>query len=279
MVRKLSNNYTNETKSQVKQADLVLLVCDFDGTLIPLPQTPDDVHMAETVHEHLLKLVSLPSVRLGVISARSPIDLKARLELPGCHYLCNHGLEISGPDLNYHNNLAEKLRDDIHRAAHTLRVQLRVEHALIEDRGLTAALNYRNVMESQVSSMLAKARNLLASAVRDRKIRLEQSRRKVEILPCLDWDRGKAVKMLHHTYRAENPGAHVLLLYVGDDQMDEPAFRYANQVGLSYRVTQTKITDARYYLKMQTEISRVLKIVRENAPDEVASAPKEAMVL
>ena len=61
--------------------------------------------------------------------------------------------------------------------------------------------------------------------------------------------------------------------------MDETAFKYVIQVGIPYRVTQTKTTSARYYLKMQTEISRVLKLVRENAPQEAPAKPKEKMVL
>ena len=37
MAPRLTNNYSNETKSQIKQADLVLFVCDFDGAIVPLP--------------------------------------------------------------------------------------------------------------------------------------------------------------------------------------------------------------------------------------------------
>ena len=279
MAPKLSNSYTNETKSRIRQSGLVLLICDFDGALVPLADSPDDVHMAETVHSYLEKIVQLPSLRLGVISGRSPLDLKAKIPLQNCHYLCNHGLEIVGPELNFHHTSAERLRSDIHEAANTLRIQLRVEHVIVEDRGLTAGLNYRNVMESQVSSLLAKARNLLASAVHQRKIRIEEGRRSLEILPGLDWDRGKAVQMLYQNFRAFYPGTEITLLYVGAESLDEPAFKFALQVGIPYRVTQTKETNARFYLKMQTEISRVLKLVIENAPKKVPERPVEKIVL
>lgn len=280
MPPKLSNNYTAETKALIKQADIVLLVCDYEGTLVPLALSDEEVRMAETVHEHLLSLCQIPSVGLAIISSSSLIDLRERISLSNCHYLCNHGLEISGPELNFRHSVAEKFRPSIHEAANTLKTQLRVERAFVEDRGLTAGLNYRSVMEDRVSSLLAKVRNILANSVRERKIRIEEARRTIEIFPAVDWDRGKAVKMLYQHYRAEYPGKNIVLLYVGDDAMDEPAFRFALTCGIAYRVTQTRVTDARFYLKMQTEISRVLKLVRENAPDTTpAQASREKVVL
>jgi trehalose-phosphatase len=279
MPPKLTNNYSSETKAQIKQADLVLLVCGYDGALVPHVQPNEVTHMAETVHEHLLKLSEIPSVRLAVMSGRSLLELRERLSIPDCHYLGNHGLEICGPEINFHHAVAEKFRPAIHDAANTLKIQLRVERVHVEDRGLTASLNYRGVMESQVSSLLPKARNLLASFVRDRKIRIEEGRRTLEILPAVDWDRGKAVKLLHQNYRALFPGKTITLIYVGDDALDEPAFKFALQTGIPYRVTQTRQTEARFYLKMQTEISRVLKLVRENAPQRAIEPAREKVLL
>ncbi|MCG3199981.1 MAG: trehalose-phosphatase [Candidatus Omnitrophica bacterium] len=279
MPPKLTNNYTSETRNQIKQADLVILICGYDGILVPHVQPGDEIHMAETVHEHLEKISQIPSVRLGVISGRSLLDMQTQLPMPGIHYFCNHGLEIQGPDLNFHHSGAEQLRPAVHEAANTLRIQLRVDRIVVEDRGLSAALNYRAVMENQISSLLPKARNLLASLVRERKIRIEEGRRTLEILPAIDWDRGKAVRMLHQTYRALYPDRKIVLLYVGDDAMDEPAFKFSLETGIPYRVTQTRQTDARYYLKMQTEISRVLKLVREHAPARELEPARERMVL
>ncbi|MCA9410717.1 MAG: trehalose-phosphatase [Candidatus Omnitrophica bacterium] len=279
MADKLSNNYVNETKSHLKRSNLVLLVCDYDGALLQPSPDGGEGHMAETVHDHLEKISAIDAVRLAIITGRSPLNMREQVQIPNCHYLCNHGLEISGPELNFRHSVAEKMREHVHEAANTLRVQLRIDRAVVEDRGLTAVLNYRNVMESHVSSLMAKTKNLLANAVRERKIRIEEGRRTLEIMPAVDWDRGKAVKMLHHTLRAEYPGSQVGLLYVGAGGMDETAFKYVIQVGIPYRVTQTKTTSARYYLKMQTEISRVLKLVRENAPQEAPAKPKEKMVL
>lgn len=279
MPPKLTNNYSSETKAQIKQADLVLLVCGYDGTLVPHVQPHEEAHMAETVHDHLAKIAEIPSVRLAVISGRSLLDLREHLKVDNCHYFCNHGFEISGPDLNFHHSVAEKCRPIIHEAANTLRIQLRAERAYVEDRGLTASLNYRAVLESQVSSLLPKARNLLASFVRERQIRIEEGRRTLEILPGVDWDRGKAVNMLYQSYRATFPDKKIALLYVGDDAMDEPAFKFALSTGIPYRVTQTRITEARFYLKMQTEISRILKLVRENAPRNALDQAREKVVL
>ncbi|MBW7940497.1 MAG: hypothetical protein H3C63_17315, partial [Candidatus Omnitrophica bacterium] len=66
MPPKLSNNYSAETKAQIKQADLVLLACDYEGTLVPMALSDEEVRMAETVHEHLISLSQIPSVPLAI---------------------------------------------------------------------------------------------------------------------------------------------------------------------------------------------------------------------
>jgi hypothetical protein len=57
--------------------------------------------------------------------------------LENCHYICNHGLEIVGPELNFHHSSAERLRGTSMRRPTPQDPVVR-RNVLVEDR-LTAA--------------------------------------------------------------------------------------------------------------------------------------------
>jgi trehalose-phosphatase len=79
-----------------------------------------------------------------------------------------------------------------------------------------------------------------------------------ELLPDIDWDKGKAVLWL-----LENLGldcANGRPIYVGDDRTDEDAFRALGQRGVGILVSeQPRPTAASYSLKDPAEVGRFLR--------------------
>jgi hypothetical protein len=59
-------------------------------------------------------------------------------------------------------------------------------------------------------------------------------------------------------------------LYVGDDANDETAFALRGNV-VAVRVGHSRVSEARYYLRAQTEIDELLRLLcalRRSGPDE-----------
>jgi alpha,alpha-trehalase len=79
-----------------------------------------------------------------------------------------------------------------------------------------------------------------------------------ELLPDIDWNKGKAVVWLLETLGLE-PG-NIRPIYIGDDRTDEDAFRVLKQRGIGILVSeQSQSTAARYSLRDPAEVERFLR--------------------
>ena len=71
-----------------------------------------------------------------------------------------------------------------------------------------------------------------------------------ELLPDIDWDKGKAVLWLLETLELER--GKVLPIYIGDDRTDEDAFSALENRGVGILVSeQPQVTAASYWLTIQ----------------------------
>jgi trehalose-phosphatase len=78
-----------------------------------------------------------------------------------------------------------------------------------------------------------------------------------ELLPDIDWNKGKAMLWLLETLGLE--GRNALPIYIGDDRTDEDAFRVLEQRGIGILVSeQSPPTAARYSLKNPAEVEEFL---------------------
>ncbi|HEY5992430.1 MAG TPA: trehalose-phosphatase, partial [Candidatus Udaeobacter sp.] len=81
-----------------------------------------------------------------------------------------------------------------------------------------------------------------------------------ELLPNIDWDKGKAVIWLLETLGLESPSGGIRPIYIGDDATDEDAFRALEQRGIGILVSdQSQPTAAHYSLYDPVEVERFLR--------------------
>jgi len=79
-----------------------------------------------------------------------------------------------------------------------------------------------------------------------------------ELLPDIDWNKGKAVLWLLETLGLE--GWNVLPIYIGDDRTDEDAFRALEKPGVGILVSdRAQETSANYTLRNPEEVERFLQ--------------------
>lgn len=84
---------------QLSRAGVLLVGCDFDGTLAPIVESADDARADPESLEALHRLVALPRTCAAIISGRSWRDLDARLPKRGGLILVgSHGSEFE-PDI------------------------------------------------------------------------------------------------------------------------------------------------------------------------------------
>ena len=127
--------------------------------------------------------------------------------------------------------------------------------ALIERKCFSIATHYRNVNETEVPRIEGAVSEIIE---RHRKLRSIDGKKVYELLPNIEWDKGKAVLWLLEKLNLQRPDA--LPIYIGDDRTDEDAFRALEQRGVGILVSEEpKPSAARYALKNPKEVERFLR--------------------
>src|SRR5882724_4179857 len=97
-----------------------------------------------------------------------------------------------------------------------------------------------------------------AVAARHRELRKMDGKKVYELLPDIDWNKGKAVLWLLETLGLEDRNA--LPIYIGDDRTDEDAFRALEKRGVAILVSEhPQVTAANYWLNHPEEVERFLR--------------------
>lgn len=231
----------------------VFLISDFDGTLTPIVDHPDDAYLSEDMRLLLERLSIL--CPLGIISGRNVDDLESRVEIPDIYYSGNHGYEIVGPNIDFVKKEAGKAKEAIAVICDRLESNTgEIGGTIVENKGYTASVHYRMVDEQKVSEV----KNIVREGVEPFQdlVELSYGKKVLELGPKLDWDKGKAVLLLQEVADIEE---NALSVYIGDDVTDEDAFSVLGDSDLGILVSEeVKDSAADYGLKDVLEVQKFL---------------------
>ena len=250
-MRKLFSEW-DDVAVQLKRARTIALFLDFDGTLAQLERRPDEVTLDKSVRRYLHQLAASPKFRLWVISGRRQADIATRIRVPGIRYLGLHGWEgrQSGRWTGRGSGeLPSATLDALALVKRQIRARFGGEQVWIEDKHASVAFHYRG------STVRGALLHSLHEAVRPLQALLQMKRAKnvFEAMAREIEDKGEAVRHQMSTIRNAT-----LPLYVGDDFIDEPAFR-ALPYGITVHVGRMRQTRAKYWLPSVREVHRLLE--------------------
>lgn len=248
---------------RIRKASHIFLFSDYDGTLTPIVERPEDAVLADETRKLLGGLAKQRRYTVGIISGRSLMDLMARVGLSDIvTYAGNHGMEIHGKGLDFVEPVAEEMQSLFRVLHHVLSITLRgVTGVLVENKGLTLSVHYRRVREKevpQVKSIVDRVAGPLNSAGR---IRITSGKKVLELRPPVSWNKGKAVELLLRKHGDGLTGRNTLAVFLGDDLTDEDGFKMINaRDGLSVYVGDgNQPSSANYYLASPQEVCLFLK--------------------
>lgn len=209
----------------------LLLFLDYDGTLTPIVRRPDSARLTSSVRRLLRLLVrSMPVV---VVSGRALADLQRRVRVPGVRYVACHGLLYKEPGADVRWLGRRVSRKEVRRWVRALEMAaMETPGALIEDKGLSAALHDRTVSRTGRGRLRRRALRALAPWVQRGAVTLVRGKRVLEVRPAGPWNKGTAVARLLR----EGWARRRLPVYFGDDRTDFDAFAALRGRGLSVRV-------------------------------------------
>ena len=181
--------------------------------------------------------------------------MQRRVEIDGIVYAGSHGFDIAGagglrrqfgsPYLSVLDAVETELREALDE----------ILGAQLERKHFSVAAHYRNVAENDA---LRIALAVDAVAAKHHELRRINGKKVYELLPRIEWDKGKAVMWLLDTLDLDQAG--VLPIYIGDDCTDEDAFRALKGCGVGILVSdELQPTSATYSLKNPSEVERFLR--------------------
>jgi len=203
---------------------------DFDGTLSPIVDDPDAATITDKTRATVRRLADRHTV--AVVSGRDRQDVQARVRLDDLFYAGSHGLDIAGPGRDHAHPDAEAAIAAVDEAEKLLRERVgELKGAVIERKRFSVAAHFRMVDPPAADRVTEAAAEALAAT---EGLQARHGKKVVELLPDIDWDKGRAVGWLLEALDVD-PAAQ-LVLYLGDDQTDEDAFLALAGRGLGIHV-------------------------------------------
>src|SRR5918997_1920946 len=234
---------------------------DYDGTLTPIVDRPEDALISESMSDAVRGLAGRCPV--CVVSGR---DRRVVQELMGVDDLIvagSHGFDIWSPTGGeIQREEGESFAGLLEGVETRLREELGgVEGALVEPKKSSVAAHYRLVSEDERSRVGRVVEGILAEHPDELKV--TPGKMVYEVQPKIDWDKGKAVLYLLETLELDRDD--VVPIYVGDDVTDEDAFEALEGRGLGIFVGEAddpevagRTTSADYVLYTIPEVERFL---------------------
>jgi len=232
----------------------VAVFVDFDGTLSPIVDDPDAAGISDAMRDAVRELSTRGTV--AVVSGRDLGDVQRRVGIEGLFFAGSHGMDIAGPGHDHVAPAAEAAVPEIEAAEALLREGTAgMDGAVVERKRFSVAVHYRRVADDQVDRIKDLADRALAANSR---LRAHPGKKVIDLVPDIDWNKGHAVRWLLDTLELD-PESH-LILYLGDDETDEDAFRALADGGLGIHVGP-EVTDtlADYRLADQDAVESFLR--------------------
>jgi trehalose 6-phosphate phosphatase len=237
------------------QSRRVAAFLDYDGTLTPIVDRPDQALLSEGMRRSVAALAERCPV--AIISGRDRADVQRLVQIDTLVYAGSHGFDIVGPHgMQTRYEHGTDLVPIVERAEEELRQRLAgVKGVLVEHKKFSVAIHVRSVDPAEERAVEAIVDDVLAGHP---ELRKGYGKKVFELQPRLDWHKGHAVRWVLRALGLDGPD--VLPLYIGDDLTDENAFEAVAERGLGIVVAAaSRSTSASYVLKNPDEVHLFLR--------------------
>ena len=220
---------------------------DYDGTLTPIVQRPEDATLSDEMRQTLARLAERYTV--AVVTGRDKEDVQQFIGLDNIIYSGSHGYVTEGPNGLY---MEHEDADKIIKALDAIEDELneifgdKAPGVQIDRKRYAIAVHYRNAKEDDIPLVFDAVDKMLKKHEGHKK---GEGKMVVEIKPDIDWHKGKAVLWIMEALGIDQDDK-VIPVFIGDDVTDEDAFEAIKDKGLGLLVeNHGQETAAAYSLK------------------------------
>ncbi|KAK4353100.1 hypothetical protein RND71_028618 [Anisodus tanguticus] len=239
----------------------IVMFLDYDGTLSPIVDDPDQAFMSDAMRGTVRKLARyFPT---AIVSGRCRDKVYSFVQLAELYYAGSHGMDIEGPSKGSKYKKGAQavlfqpaseflpMIDEVYKEL--LDKTKSTEGVRVEDNKFCVSVHFRCADEKKWGELALQVRSVLKEYP---KLRLSQGRKVLEIRPIIKWDKGKALEFLLQSL-GYGSCADAFPIYIGDDRTDEDAFKVLRERGQGFGILVSKTpkdTHASYSLQEPSEL-------------------------
>ncbi len=234
-----------------RDAKTILLLLDYDGTLMRFRSHPDKARPDDNLHSIVRDLNGLPGVHLVIASGRDRANLQEWFPDDSLALGAGHGAWIREPGREWHaapvpnHDWKEMIRPIIQRTVD------RTPGSALEEKDFSLAWHYRNAEPELANVRLSELRDALITLTGNLELSVLDGNRVLEIKPA-NIHKGRIV--LHYFEQQDWD----LVIAIGDDVTDEHMFQaLPEERSISIKVG-TGTTDAQYSIDTIEHVHELL---------------------
>jgi trehalose 6-phosphate synthase/phosphatase len=235
-----------------RKAESRILFLDYDGTLVPFKDRPEDSDLDTETHEILSVLSLDPRNRIYIISGRDKGFLTSQFRGVSVGLVAEHGFLLKETDGDWIRNriLDNTWKNDIGKQFEALTIQF--PGSFTEEKEASVAFHYRTAGKntgSRIRRAIRKKFQLFSEQYPG--LVLLDGDNILEIKPC-SYNKGTVASSI------VNKGTFDFILAAGDDLTDEDLFKELVKGTFTIKIG-TSPTSARFYIPVQEEFVGLLK--------------------
>ncbi len=252
----LNHCYSHSAKKCIFNGKRLVFFLDYDGTLTPIVERPELAIISEEMRDLVKQLSKKHTV--SIVSGRMREDVQNLVKIDDLFYAGSHGFDIAGKDFSMVEPHVKGFLPLIEKVTQELKKTIgNIKGVLVEEKKFSVAAHYRLVDNTEVY-LIEKAVNEI---IKDNSnLRILSGKKVFEILPDIDWDKGRAIRWIMQALKVNWQEASII--YIGDDTTDEFAFRAIRTRGTGILVSDvTKISTALFQLPSVEEVKNFFKTI------------------
>ncbi|WP_199441085.1 trehalose-phosphatase [Umezawaea beigongshangensis] len=236
---------------QLARTPRLLVACDYDGTLAPIVENPEEARPLPESVGALRSLAGLHETTTAVISGRALRDLATLSRLPSeVHLVGSHGSEF---DVGFVHALDADAKTLLRELETELEQMVRGRDGVaLEVKPASIAVHVRRATPETGTEVLQAVRG--GPATREG-VQVTEGKSVIE-LAVVQTDKGHALDVLRHRVSA------TAAVFVGDDVTDEKAFARLSGPDVGIKVGSGESL-AQYFIDDTTDVATVLALLLE----------------
>ncbi|MDQ0575815.1 bifunctional alpha,alpha-trehalose-phosphate synthase (UDP-forming)/trehalose-phosphatase [Agromyces albus] len=237
--------------NRIAGTERLLVALDFDGTLAPLVDRPEDARATKRARAAIERLAAADDTRVAIVSGRALQSLREVADPPqGTLLSGSHGVELQLDSGGVTIDLRDAELAGLERLTHILEeVASGAEGAWVEWKPAGLALHTRRVPANIGATLQRTARERVEAEVPELSVRGGKGVLEFSVRPG---DKGEALTRLR-----QHAGSSAVF-YVGDDVTDEDAFAALEYEDVGVKVGQGKSL-ATHRVKSTEDVAELLE--------------------